>query len=52
MQSGEFYVVVNFGVSDAIEAAMPAANPLLASGLVKPKVMPARTASIWKCGPD
>ncbi len=49
---GSFYVVANFGLTDAVEAAMPASEPLIASGPLKNKVMPARTAAIWKGGPD
>lgn len=51
-QTAVFYVVANFGLSDGVEASLPADDPILASGALEPKVIPARTAAIWKSKPD
>jgi len=51
-QTGTFYIVANFGMADAVDATIPGIDPLISSGPVKPKLMPARTAAIWKGGPD
>lgn len=51
-EQGDFYLIANFGASDADNETMPATKPLIASGSVPSGIIPGRTAAIWQGCPS